>query len=68
MADLEFTIRKALKQLEAEGCDVSGIDVPKLAEAVIAEYASGADGNVEEIVMDLHDTVGLEEFGLHCPD
>lgn len=68
MALVESSIRKVLEEFEAEGCDVSGIDMPRLTVAVIDEYASGASGTVRDVVLDLQDSVGLEEFGMRCPD
>lgn len=38
--------------------------IDDLLDAVNAEYACGADGSVYDIIRDLNDTVGLDEFGI----
>lgn len=64
------TIKSAVAQF-AEECRDQGAIVDKrdadwlaLYDDVENEYDKGATGSVLDVIRDLHDTVGLEEFGI----
>jgi hypothetical protein len=53
----------ALKEMSGD-LDIGKADIINLADAVEDEYASGQVGTVKDVVSDLFDTIGYEEFGI----
>ena len=59
-------VLKFKKIVEEEGAtiDISNININKLKNDVENEYECGADGSIFDVISDLNDTVGLEEYGI----
>lgn len=66
MVDVENAVKDFAAQIIKEGGDIdlSQVKYHALQRAIKAEYASGQTGTVYEVLSDLHDTIGLDEYGL----
>ena len=66
---MKSAIKKAIIELKdemrCEGCNpnIDNVDYDALTKAVEDEYACGRDGTIFEAIVDLHNTIGLKEFG-----
>jgi hypothetical protein len=62
----ESTINAVIAALEemSGDLDIGNADITNLADAVEDEYATGQVGMVKDVVSDLFDTVGYDEFGI----
>lgn len=65
-----MSVKEALKSflvdLESEGAkiDDSNLNLSELEESIKEEYDCGFEGSQKEAIMELYETVGLEEFGI----
>lgn len=63
-------VREAVARFKqvAEGqgatVDISNVDYEQLEADIQDEYNCGADGSVFDVLDDLHNTVGLEVYGI----
>jgi hypothetical protein len=59
-------VNKIKAQIEAEGgqVNVASLDIKKLLKDVQAEFDCGCCGSVYDVIVDLNDTVGLDEYGI----
>ena len=66
LKDVEEAMKNFTTKIVEEGGDVDDTQVKYtlLLRDVNREYASGQRGSVYEIISDLNDTVGLDEYGL----
>lgn len=65
--DVEKGVRQFKNLLDAEDdggyVDISNVDYVELRKAVQDEYDCGARGSVLDVIQDLYDSIGLEDFG-----
>lgn len=59
-------VKRLSKEMEKEGVavDLSNVDYKALEADINDEYACGADGSPYDVIRDLQDSVGLEEYGI----
>jgi hypothetical protein len=65
-ADVINGLHQFLQQCKDEGAEVTAneIDYTNLIEAIQDEYDCGAKGSEFDIISDLNDTIGLQQYGI----
>lgn len=59
-------VKKFADSLVKEGLTVNidNVNYEKLSSDISSEYESGADGSIYDVIVDLNESVGLEEYGI----
>lgn len=59
-------VDKLQKQVVKQGgtIDLDNANYDKLTTDVQAEYACGCDGSIFDVIVDINDSVGLDEYGI----
>ena len=66
---LSDLLKGELNRLKEDGWNVDNVDFDLLLSDIEDEYRCGGEGmSIREIIMDLNDTVGLEDYGLEFPE
>lgn len=65
--DLRKAVQLLAREAREEGAntDITNVDWDKLEAAIQDEYDCGADGSIYDILVDLNDSVGLDEYDIH---
>jgi hypothetical protein len=62
---VDHFFKKMIKEFGESSIDISDVDYDALLEAIQDEFNCGCDGSVVDVINDLNDSVGLEDFGIH---
>ena len=61
---MEVGIKEALSKLKEQGFNVDDADIAQIKSDVQDEYDCGADGTVYDVLMDINDSVGLDDYNI----
>jgi len=64
MSDVVKGVDNFAKFVGLRHIDISDVDYDALLEAIQDEFNCGCDGSIVDVIKDLNDSVGLEDFGI----
>lgn len=64
--NLQEAVTKFVSNLEGDGVkvDITNLNLEELKSDIQDEYDCGADGSYYDVISDLYDSVGLEDYGI----